>query len=52
MLDATTHLDEAYRLLLAGNPGVLAVADGKVTDIITKIDLVQYYGQQGKEAKK
>jgi cystathionine beta-synthase len=51
VLDVTTHLDEAYRLLLAGNPGVLAVADGKVMDIITKIDLVQYYGQQSKEAK-
>jgi cystathionine beta-synthase len=44
-LDVTTHLDEAYRLLLAGNTGVLAVADGKVVDIITRIDLVQYWNQ-------
>ena len=29
-LDVGVHLDEPYRLLLAGNSGVLAVADGKV----------------------
>jgi cystathionine beta-synthase len=45
-LDVTVHLDEAYRLLLAGNTGVLAVADGKVVDIVTRIDLVQYWNQQ------
>jgi cystathionine beta-synthase len=45
-LDVTTHLDEAYRLLLAGNTGVLAVADGKVLDIITRIDLIQYWDPQ------
>jgi cystathionine beta-synthase len=42
-LDTTVHLDEAYRLLLAGNTGVLAVADSKVVDIITRIDLIQYW---------
>ena len=44
-LDTTVHLDEAYRLLLAGNTGVLAVEDGKVVDIVTRIDLVQYWDQ-------
>jgi cystathionine beta-synthase len=44
-LDVTVHLDEAYRLLLAGNTGVLAVADGKVVDIVTRIDLIQYWNQ-------
>ena len=44
-LDATTHLDEAYRLLLAGNTGVLAMQEGRVVDIITRIDLVQYWDQ-------
>jgi cystathionine beta-synthase len=44
-LDVTVHLDEAYRLLLAGNTGVLAVAQGKVVDIVTRIDLVQYWNQ-------
>jgi cystathionine beta-synthase len=45
-LDVGVHLDEAYRLLLAGNTGVLAVADGKVVDIVTRIDLIQYWNQQ------
>jgi cystathionine beta-synthase len=44
-LDVTVHLDEAYRLLLAGNTGVLAVADGKVKDIITRIDLIEYWNK-------
>jgi cystathionine beta-synthase len=43
-LDAGVHLDEAYRLLLAGNSGVLAVAEGSVAGIITRIDLIQYWG--------
>ncbi len=37
------HLDEAYRLLLAGNTGVLATQSGKVVDIVTRIDLVHYW---------
>src|SRR4051812_14882989 len=44
-LDIAVHLDEAYRLLLAGNTGVLAVSDGIVLDIITRIDLVQYWNK-------
>jgi len=42
-LEEATHLDEAYRLLLAGNTGVLAISEGKVADIVTRIDLVHYY---------
>jgi cystathionine beta-synthase len=42
-LEVSVHLDEAYRLLLAGNTGVLAVQDGKVVDIVTRIDLIQYW---------
>ena len=42
-LDVNTHLDEAYRMLMAGHSGVLATADGKVIDIVTRIDLVQYW---------
>lgn len=45
-LDVSTHLDEAYRLLLAGHTGVLATSEGKVVDIITRIDLVQYWDRQ------
>jgi cystathionine beta-synthase len=44
-VETTVHLDEAYRLLLAGNTGVLAVEDGKVIDIVTRIDLIQYWSQ-------
>ncbi len=44
-LETTVHLDEAYRLLLAGNTGVLAVNDGEVVDIITRIDLIHYWNQ-------
>ncbi len=47
-LDVSVHLDEAYRLLLSGHTGVLAVSDGKVVDIITRIDLVQWYHQRRK----
>jgi cystathionine beta-synthase len=47
-LDVAVHLDEAYRLLMAGNTGVLAIDDGKVVDIITRIDLIQYWDQQRK----
>jgi len=45
-LDVTVHLDEAYRMLLAGNTGVLATSNGKVVDIVTRIDLIQYWNQQ------
>jgi cystathionine beta-synthase len=52
-VDVTVHLDEAYRLLLAGNTGVLATAEGKVVDIVTRLDLVQYWThQRTKEAGK
>jgi cystathionine beta-synthase len=44
-LETTVHLDEAYRLLLAGNTGVLAVQNGEVVDIVTRIDLIQYWDQ-------
>ena len=45
-LDVGVHLDEAYRLLLAGNTGVLALANGKVVDIVTRIDLIHYWNQE------
>jgi cystathionine beta-synthase len=44
-LEVSVHLDEAYRLLLSGNTGVLAVRDGQVVDIITRIDLVRYWDE-------
>jgi cystathionine beta-synthase len=48
-LDTSVHLDEAYRLLLAGNTGVLAVENGRVVDIVTRIDLVQYWTRVGQK---
>jgi cystathionine beta-synthase len=44
-LDIDVDLDEAYRLLLAGNTGVLATSESLVRDIITRIDLIQYWNQ-------
>jgi cystathionine beta-synthase len=44
-LDVGVHLDEAYRLLQAGNTGVLATQQGKVIDIITRIDLIGYWNK-------
>lgn len=46
VLDAAVHLDEAYRLLLSGNTGVLVTSSGKVIDIVTRIDLIHYWNQQ------
>jgi cystathionine beta-synthase len=48
-LDVTVHLDEAYRLLMAGYTGVLATQNGRVLDIVTRIDLVQYWNQRRKK---
>lgn len=45
-LDVDVHLDEAYRMLLAGNSGVLAIAGGEVIDIVTRIDLIQYWNRR------
>jgi cystathionine beta-synthase len=42
-LDAGTHLDEAYRLLLSGNTGVLATSHGEPVGIVTRIDLIEYW---------
>jgi len=45
-LDIATHLDEAYRLLLSGNTGVLATHEGEVVGIVTRIDLIDYWTKQ------
>ncbi|MFL5342257.1 MAG: cystathionine beta-synthase [Gemmataceae bacterium] len=47
-LDENVHLDEAYRLLLAGNTGVLVTSSDRAIDIITRIDLVHYWDKQRK----
>jgi cystathionine beta-synthase len=51
-LDVGTHLDEAYRLLLAGNTGVLVTSGGAVVGIVTRIDLIDYWTPQMKSASR
>jgi cystathionine beta-synthase len=48
-LDVSIHLDEAYRLLLAGYTGVLATENDTVVDIVTRIDLIHYWDQTRKK---
>jgi cystathionine beta-synthase len=42
-LSADVPLDEVYRLLLAGNSAVTVQREGRITGLITRADLVQYY---------
>ncbi len=42
-LDVAVHLDEAYRLLMAGYSGVLATDGDAIVDIITRIDLIKFW---------
>lgn len=49
-LDVGTHLDEAYRLLLSGNTGVLATSGGEVMGIVTRIDLIDYWTKRKEPA--
>ncbi|MEI7688472.1 MAG: CBS domain-containing protein, partial [Planctomycetota bacterium] len=52
LVEASTNLDEAYRLLLAGNTGVLAVHEGEVLGIVTRIDLINYWNPVRKDPTK
>jgi cystathionine beta-synthase len=45
-VDVGVHLDEVYRLLLSGNSGVLATANDEVVEIVTRIDLIQYWNRR------
>jgi cystathionine beta-synthase len=47
-MDIATHLDEVFRILQAGNTGVLVTENGKVMDIVTRIDLIQYWDRRRK----
>jgi len=51
LLSLDVNLDEAYRVLLAGNTGVLAIDDDQIVDIVTRIDLVQYWNRLHREGK-
>jgi cystathionine beta-synthase len=50
-LDVMMNLDEAYRLLLAGNTGILATSSNKVVDILTRIDLIRYWDESRQKVK-
>jgi len=47
-LDARVLLEEVYRLLLAGNPAVMIVRDGRLVGLITRSDLMEYYESAAK----
>jgi cystathionine beta-synthase len=51
LVDIHTDLDEVYRLLLAGYSGVLATDRDQVLDIITRIDLIQYWDETRTHSK-
>jgi cystathionine beta-synthase len=42
-VDARVLLEEAYRLLLAGNSAVMVVRDGRLAGLITRADLMEFY---------
>jgi cystathionine beta-synthase len=42
-LDDRIDLDEAYRLLMSGYTGVLVTSGGEIADIVTRIDLIDYW---------
>jgi cystathionine beta-synthase len=42
-VDAGVLLEEVYRILLAGNPAVMVQRDGRLADLITRADLMEYY---------
>jgi predicted transcriptional regulator len=45
-------LEEIYRLLLAGNPAVVALKEGRLAGLITKSDLMEYYEQFASREKR
>ncbi|MFO0866073.1 MAG: cystathionine beta-synthase [Gemmataceae bacterium] len=51
-LDVGTHLDEAYRMLLSGHTGVLAMEKSQVAGIVTRMDLIGYWkGDQSRAGR-
>jgi cystathionine beta-synthase len=44
-IDVNVSLEEVYRLLLAGNPAVAVSRQGRLSGLITRSDLMEYYEQ-------
>jgi cystathionine beta-synthase len=42
-IDVGTALEEVYRLLVAGNPAIVALREGQLAGIVTRHDLMSYY---------
>lgn len=42
-VNATTTLDEIYRILMSGHTGVIVRREAKIAGIVTRIDLVNYW---------
>jgi predicted transcriptional regulator len=49
-VDAGVLLEEVYRILLAGNPAVMVLREGRLADLITRSDLMEYYERLRKTA--
>lgn len=50
-VDETVDLDEVYRILSAGNSGVIVLRAGEIVGIVTRIDLVEFWDQSFAAAK-
>ncbi|MBK8914988.1 MAG: cystathionine beta-synthase [Phycisphaerales bacterium] len=50
-VDDTIRVDEVYRLLLSGNTGVLVRRGGRISGILTRIDLVNFWDRQTAEQR-
>jgi cystathionine beta-synthase len=42
----TTDVDEVYRLLMSGSSGVIVTRAGRIVDIVTRIDMVNFWDAQ------
>jgi cystathionine beta-synthase len=42
-VDENVDLDEVYRILSAGNSGVIVLRGGEIVGIVTRIDLVEFW---------
>jgi cystathionine beta-synthase len=40
-----TDVDEVYRLLMSGNSGVVVTREGEIIDIVTRIDMVNFWDE-------
>jgi cystathionine beta-synthase len=51
-VEVSVLLQEIYRLLLAGNQGVVVTKEGRLAGLITRADLMQFYEQTSKTKAK